>query len=98
PPLSLLFPYTTLFRSRRRLRALFRYCIVVLCVAHNRRRKRIHEFRARFQRFADRFRAARIVIAGVNPELIDGRRSVEDSEWIKQDRKSTRLNSSHGSI
>src|SRR2546429_1396287 len=71
PPRSTLFPYTTLFRSLRRLRP----CPVVRCARHHWHR-------------AERWRRTSAA-----------RRSEKASREARSlDRKSTRLNSSHGYI
>src|SRR2546422_9718821 len=67
PPRSTLFPYTTLFRSRRRFLALLRRTPLLLVGAHQ------------------------VVV-------VDEFVAVVDQQIGARDRKSTRLNSSHGYI
>ncbi len=53
-------------------------------VAHDGRCKCLEEFGAGFQRFADGFRAARVVIAGMHAILIYGRGGAHDAERIEE--------------
>src|SRR3989449_2685265 len=77
PPRSTLFPYTTLFRSKRHTRFREPLSLVMLDVDH-------------FKEVNDRFghRAGDEVLRGIAALLLRHSR----------DRKSTRLNSSHGYI
>src|SRR3712207_6896324 len=85
PPRSTLFPYTTLFRSFRRRR---------------RRRRGSGRGDARAIRLPELVAAAAIGCApqlhGVGP--VDGLADDDASEDGQEDRKSTRLNSSHANI
>src|SRR2546429_9006561 len=94
PPRSTLFPYTTLFRSHQALPPRWRF--------GSRRRthpergdvKEIEHRLAIFQREALNFLGLRL---GRQAEQIQ-RLSLEDRQAMLEDRKSTRLNSSHGYI
>src|SRR3712207_7812925 len=83
PPRSTLFPYTTLFRSRRN--ALHVQGLDLTAVAS----RRVHRHDIEFDVALDHHEALeqRVVHAGVGTNV----RAVED-------RKSTRLNSSHANI
>src|SRR2546429_8302423 len=94
PPRSTLFPYTTLFRSSfdarvekiPKLRALVFGIPLALRIA-----KRINALLGAGFFFI----TPRAAESGVEPS---GRKRIEQSFRFQQDRKSTRLNSSHGYI
>jgi len=56
----------------------------VPAVSNDCRFERLNELGARFERFPYGFRASRIMIAGVNAILIDGRGSAHDAERIEK--------------
>ena len=56
----------------------------MLAVADDGRFEGLDELRAGFHRFPDGFRAARIMVAGMNAILIDGRRTAHDAEGIEE--------------
>src|SRR3712207_7405555 len=82
PPRSTLFPYTTLFRSRRGDAEL------AVAVEADRAQVALREAVRRYQLHRRRL------------QLVDGVRDlhVEEPRGVVQDRKSTRLNSSHANI
>src|SRR2546428_8457884 len=86
PPRSTLFPYTTLFRSRRT-----RYVTRNQTVLRNRKR-RFHSCTENVSGLTERCDAAFLINSYAGP--------MEDAVTIYQegDRKSTRLNSSHDQI
>src|SRR5687768_18336410 len=93
PPRSTLFPYTTLFRSRkRRLNAEGKIIV--------RRRYQIKLVGGRVaHRRCEKIVSQRELLCP-SPQFVDAGRSVVEKlwGWAQQDRKSTRLNSSHGYI
>src|SRR3712207_7138676 len=82
PPRSTLFPYTTLFRSDLQQ-------ALAVDVADD----RDHEAAGRVGREAE-------VVVALDDELVAGERGVDLRERLqrREDRKSTRLNSSHANI
>src|SRR5947209_16322068 len=86
PPISTLFPYTTLFRSDQRLtvRVPFRHAV-----------KRRIELHASAERARIGPEAERLVVHVVHRACQE---HVELSLKLVRDRKSTRLNSSHANI
>src|SRR5688572_32694343 len=84
PPRSTLFPYTTLFRSQRRVRE----------DASAQRLDRAHLVADRFPvvRRRERLHHVRSAVDGNDADF------VEQSERLDRDRKSTRLNSSDSQI
>src|SRR3712207_9498480 len=94
PPRSTLFPYTTLFRSRRGTRP---------WSAHTRAMPRIvaHQCRALGQPANSLAALDAAIAAGASWVEVDVRRTADDVlvAWHdEEDRKSTRLNSSHANI
>src|SRR3712207_9164937 len=94
PPRSTLFPYTTLFRSRRLLLP----CLVFPPVAVRdpvfRNRSGLEGGRRHAQRLQDRVGD----VLTVRPPRDVGDDAAENREAELEDRKSTRLNSSHANI
>src|SRR5947209_16075178 len=82
PPISTLFPYTTLFRSRARGVAQERRLGAERAEKQGHRRVRFRSFRAKTGGFDER----------------EIRQRVHRAAWALRDRKSTRLNSSHANI
>src|SRR3712207_8702173 len=90
PPRSTLFPYTTLFRS-------FKLCKLGQRCTGDDRQRGIR--RVQMRKMADvvdqkRTAIAAFVPAGIEHEVIDDKLATP----FEQDRKSTRLNSSHANI
>src|SRR2546429_6901797 len=85
PPRSTLFPYTTLFRSGvKAVRQSF---------------ERFRPLRLNFQRAPESsFGFSRLALSKRRPPQVIQGRDVERASLEKPDRKSTRLNSSHGYI
>ena len=57
---------------------------MVAAVANNCGCKRFQELSAGFQGFADRLRAARVVVARMNALLIDGRSGAKNTERVEE--------------
>src|SRR3712207_9457753 len=94
PPRSTLFPYTTLFRSRRRLRrASLGYDAVELLEL-----VRVGVLEGRADHRLGVGVADRLVDHQRRREVADVGRVELDAERLGRDRKSTRLNSSHANI
>src|SRR3712207_7323384 len=86
PPRSTLFPYTTLFRSSRRLP------LVGLMAGVSRQVGRIHALTASAEVYRDEELRVRLEQEGIRAS------AVKAGILAGQDRKSTRLNSSHANI
>src|SRR3712207_9115363 len=94
PPRSTLFPYTTLFRSHRSMRAAFDHSWARLGEEERWVYRRLAVFRGGFQReAAERVAGATLPVLAT---LLD--KSLLRYEADGRDRKSTRLNSSHANI
>src|SRR5690606_42101942 len=90
PPSPTLIPYTTLFRSARMSTRLYEHDIFL-----EHRTPEGHPERA------DRLRSLQIALQHPNFETLDRKKAPqasEDAVLLAQDRKSTRLNSSHVKI
>src|SRR5207245_7143636 len=92
PPGSVLFPYTTLFRSVRACVDAARGADVFVLVemSHPGGLEYSAKYAEDLARVAARVNAAGIIAPATRPERVRALRAI--------DRKSTRLNSSHGSI
>src|SRR3712207_7862884 len=90
PPRSTLFPYTTLFRSPRNLRARF---VVPLAEREERTRDVLPTVRLDTERRVEVLQDLRREPTGRAP-----RRGLAQRRRRQVDRKSTRLNSSHANI
>src|SRR5207245_4230151 len=94
PPRASLFPYTTLFRSMGRKESAYGEELRGgICPRRLQPRRRSHDRRAR--RAAAEHRNPRLFAPDDYPSLAS---AVTAAAGLSRDRKSTRLNSSHGSI
>src|SRR4051812_49922405 len=93
PPTSPPFPYTTLFRSHAAVRAEEAARVLDVEVALDRRLEEVPERRR--QRHAE---ADQQGVRSLEPVVLVGDREQPEEERAAEDRKSTRLNSSHMSI
>src|SRR5436190_7027082 len=82
PPRSTLFPYTTLFRSERSRRSPRGGAARPRALQHE-------------QPGEDRFTGLRAIARGGERQVVGAPAGLSHAEWLKRDRKSTRLNSSH---
>src|SRR3712207_7887651 len=89
PPRSTLFPYTTLFRSRRTRQRRSRSSVVYAVVKAGGRQHKVA--------VGDRFTVNRLVGEAGDTVTLPALLLV-DGETVTRDRKSTRLNSSHANI
>src|SRR3712207_9071848 len=94
PPRSTLFPYTTLFRSCLRVGALLLQDQVVAALGHA---LDLRDHRAGARR-DERAHDHVLLQALEGVDLAVDRRLGEDAGGLLEDRKSTRLNSSHANI
>src|SRR3712207_7663696 len=91
PPRSTLFPYPTLFRSVR--------CSVVETRLHRLQRdQNVRELVLDRLEAADRLTELRAILRVLNGELERAVGRPPCARGVRQDRKSTRLNSSHANI
>src|SRR2546422_9680555 len=94
PPRSTLFPYTTLFRSRAGPR---RDALLLRILGRRRLHQGPHQRLVRGDPVGDRVPLRAVLVLELHastPLMI----ATGEGDWWEQDRKSTRLNSSHGYI